>query len=104
MGLPLVKLCEEILGKLQSNGDQVVEGVQDLVVQVLGEAVNLLEALFKQLGYRLGDVPGSRYRSVSSAYNSHNMSNHVDSHVLAMFQTSVLSLSPPLKKRRPAGR
>lgn len=68
MGLPLVEVGEEILGKLQSNGDQVVQGVQDLVVQVLGEAVNLLEALLKQLGYRLGDMPGSRCQSVSSAY------------------------------------
>lgn len=44
MCLPFVKAGEEIFGELQSEGDEVVQGVQYLVVQVLTSRVSALDA------------------------------------------------------------
>lgn len=41
MSLPLVKASEEVFGKLQGEGDEMVERVENLVVQALGECFDL---------------------------------------------------------------
>lgn len=56
MCFPLVKICEEVFGKLQSEGDEVIERVEDLVVQAFGEGFDLGLLLLKKGGKRLSNL------------------------------------------------
>ncbi|TLD33827.1 hypothetical protein PspLS_00201 [Pyricularia sp. CBS 133598] len=54
--VPPMQLGEEVGRQLEGQRDQVVERVEDLVVQVLGEGFDLGEGFLDQVGDGLGDV------------------------------------------------
>lgn len=107
MRLPLVHFGEEVLGELEGEGDEVVEGVEDFIVQVFGKGLDLRETFLEELGDWLRDVSvlgcKTKQKSVSMYVIVVGRALFFN-HLLAMFHTSVLSFKPPLRYRRPAGR
>lgn len=110
VGLPLVQVDEEVLGQLERDGGQVEERVQHLVVQLLGEVEDRLLVVLEELGEGLDDaaVVGCSPRQLPLAVQTkasriRKTIGRGIRYVLAMLRTSILSLTPPLRRWRPAG-
>lgn len=96
-----MQIDEEVFREFKSYGNEVVEGIENFVVELFSEGLDLLLLLFQELGKRLGDVA---VRSLIVGVSIERFNSESRNHVLAMFQTSVLSLILPLRSLRPAGR
>lgn len=57
VGLPLMQVDEEVLGQLEGDGDEAVQGVEDLVVEVFGKGLDGRLVFFEELGQWLGYAP-----------------------------------------------